>query len=567
MSNDWARSLGRLQVRLSAKGGSVRQDSILSALNVRPSDRVGATKFFRHKLRPRRAFRASSEQSHPFCFCGKLVGLALGGSVLLSGSFASADCASIFQSKSPSEQVATLAERSNSFSSSPGSMQMSMNLYSTAVPPMASDQEVRPLPSTYSIAIGRIEMGKRKNRDRTGAREGAVQSGQKSGAGSKGSAASGNPSVASSSSGQEQQPSKKKSEVALSDGLDLSYILRLASSQPAIAQALTESRFQLSKVIDLRALIERAERVNPGDAEGQSQLRMLKSLVEKGEHRIAITPPRDEAFDALREEMPNFGSVIDFIQDSIAFNRAMGQPIRLTPILLDGDPGVGKTYFVERLSEVLGTGMHKVSGTEITAPFVLSGADGTWKGAKMGEIASAVLLKGVANTVVLVDELDKVARTEQNPMRAFYNLFEEVGARRWRDEYLGVEIDASQLIFIATANDITQIPAPIQSRLHRIYVKPPTTQQKREIVDRILKKAVDRLPTGTPFEATISEDVYRAIDKLSIRGLNKYKDALIGSALRDGRARIEAKDVEKMIVKQTQDGSVKRPIGFTAKVE
>ena len=103
---------------------------------------------------------------------------------------------------------------------------------------------------------------------------------------------------------------------------------------------------------------------------------------------------------------------------------------------------------------LLGTGMGFLSMSSLTAGWVLSGASSQWKGARPGKVFETLVDGQYANPVMVVDEIDKAGGEHAyDPLGALYSLLEHDTAGRFTDEFAEVAIDASQVIWVATAND------------------------------------------------------------------------------------------------------------------
>src|SRR5206468_9581908 len=156
--------------------------------------------------------------------------------------------------------------------------------------------------------------------------------------------------------------------------------------------------------------------------------------------------------------------------------------LEITPMLLLGPPGIGKTHFARQLAELLGTGMSLVPMSSMTAGWLLSGASSQWKGAKPGKVFEALVEGQYANPVIVVDEIDKASADAQyDPLGALYGLLEHDTAESFIDEFAEVAIDASQVIWIMTANDDRCIPEPILNRMNVFQIDAPSHDQARTI--------------------------------------------------------------------------------------
>ncbi|MFX5583067.1 AAA family ATPase, partial [Acinetobacter baumannii] len=80
-------------------------------------------------------------------------------------------------------------------------------------------------------------------------------------------------------------------------------------------------------------------------------------MLEKGEQRFQVKPSGLPTMDALYDELPNFHEVLDDVRRQIALCNDSSDALEITPLLLLGPPGVGKTHFARQLAELLGTGM------------------------------------------------------------------------------------------------------------------------------------------------------------------------------------------------------------------
>jgi ATP-dependent Lon protease len=204
----------------------------------------------------------------------------------------------------------------------------------------------------------------------------------------------------------------------------------------------------------------------------------LRAVYEKmlrlGGQRFTVKPSALPEMDCLFEDLPNFTEVLEDIRKHLALCVGSNDSIELPPMLLLGEPGIGKTHFARKLAQLLGTGFGFVPMSSLTAGWVLSGASSQWKNAKPGKVFDTFLNGEYANPVIVVDELDKASSDGQyDPLGALYELLEIDTATRFVDEFVELPIDASGAVWLATANDASRVPEPLVNRLTVYEIEAP----------------------------------------------------------------------------------------------
>ena len=162
---------------------------------------------------------------------------------------------------------------------------------------------------------------------------------------------------------------------------------------------------RMRSIYRLEEVSRRLEKLPP--KEHESLRATYERMLEKGEQRFQVKPSGLPTMDALYDELPNFHEVLDDVRRQIALCNDSSDALEITPLLLLGPPGVGKTHFARQLAELLGTGMGFVSMSSLTAGWVLSGASSQWRGARAGKVFEALVDGDYANPVMVVDEIDK----------------------------------------------------------------------------------------------------------------------------------------------------------------
>src|SRR5207237_3669576 len=225
-------------------------------------------------------------------------------------------------------------------------------------------------------------------------------------------------------------------------------------------------------VYDVPGVEKALQELSPGANEALRAVyeKMLKLGGQRFTVKLSALPQMDQLFEAL----PNFTAVLEDIRKHLALCVDSNDSIELPPMLLLGATGIGKTYFARKIAQLLGTGFGFVPMSSLTAGWVLSGASSQWKNAKPGKVFDTFLNGDYANPVIVVDELDKASSDGQyDPLGALHELLEIETAMRFIDEFVELPIDASGAVWLATANDASQIPEPLLNRLTVYEIDPP----------------------------------------------------------------------------------------------
>jgi len=273
----------------------------------------------------------------------------------------------------------------------------------------------------------------------------------------------------------------------------------------------------------------------------------LKSWYERmrelGGSRFIIKPSTLAAVDDLYDASPNFTAVVDDLKKSIALAIAGHEAVQFLPILLLGEPGLGKTYFAKRLAQTLGTGFEFVSMNSLTAGWVLTGASSQWSNARPGRVAQALVEGEYANPVMVLDEVDKAGGDQRyDPMGALYALLERDTAMHFKDEFIDVDMDASHILWVATANDESSIPDPILNRMNVYAIERPDAEGSRLIALAVYREILDA--HRWPFPPEPSETVLERLAAIPPRDMKKLLLDAFGTARLAGRDALVPEDVD-----------------------
>ena len=181
-------------------------------------------------------------------------------------------------------------------------------------------------------------------------------------------------------------------------------------------------------------------------------------------------------------------------------------------ILLAGPPGVGKTSLGESVARTLGRKFVRVALGGVRDEAEIRGHRRTYVGALPGRIVRAVKEAGSMNPVVLLDEVDKVgADYRGDPAAALLEVLDPAQNHTFRDHYLELDLDLSDVLFIATANVLETIPAALLDRMELVSIDGYTEDDKVAIArDFLVPRQLERAAL-TPEEITVTEDALREL--------------------------------------------------------
>jgi ATP-dependent Lon protease len=266
-------------------------------------------------------------------------------------------------------------------------------------------------------------------------------------------------------------------------------------------------------------------------------------MLDTGAERFLTTPSSTGALDPLMDECPNFDAVVADLQRYLGLAHAGDASFNVMPILLLGDPGVGKTHFAKRLARVMQTECELISMNALSAGFVITGSSASWKGAKCGKVAERLVRGQYANPVVVLDEVEKASGSSQSdPLAALYQLLEPETSRAFRDEYIDVEIDASQIFWVLTANSTAGIPSPLLNRMAVYEVPAPTPAQAAGIAQRIYGTLLQEMKL-VRFAPQLGEAVLDKLAGVSPRDMRKTLLDGLGYAVAAGRDEVTPADL------------------------
>jgi ATP-dependent Lon protease len=219
-------------------------------------------------------------------------------------------------------------------------------------------------------------------------------------------------------------------------------------------------------------------------------------------------------------------------------------------ILLAGPPGVGKTSLGESVARAMGRKFVRVALGGIRDEAEIRGHRRTYVGALPGRIVRAVKEAGSMNPVVLLDEVDKIgADYRGDPAAALLEVLDPAQNHTFRDHYLELDLDLSDVLFVATANVIDQIPSALLDRMELVTLDGYTEDDKVAIArDFLLPRQLERAAL-TADEVSISDAALRELAANYTREAGvRQMERLLAKALRKAATKLALGEVERVDV-------------------
>lgn len=268
-------------------------------------------------------------------------------------------------------------------------------------------------------------------------------------------------------------------------------------------------------------------------------------LTASGPRRVlrTVPPGYEQIVDRWNDAFPNGGEVFDYLRGMCALAQDGDNSLRMSPLLFDGPPGVGKTLVAELIGSTFGASFVRVSMAAAETGSTLSGSDRIWSNTRIGKVFDELTSLRGANPCFLLDELDKTTGDPRfDPLGPLHDLLEPTTAKSFRDlSFPTVRLDASRVLWIATSNNVDDIPDSILNRFIVFRFHHATDSQIEAVVRSVIERAKSEDVALIPYELT--ESAVRRFCGTSPRSIGKLFRAACGRAARERRLLVDAFDI------------------------
>ena len=240
--------------------------------------------------------------------------------------------------------------------------------------------------------------------------------------------------------------------------------------------------------------------------------------------------------------------------------RKLNTEVKGQIVCLVGPPGVGKTSIAHSIANCMGRKFARMSLGGVHDEAEIRGHRRTYIGAMPGRIISAINSAKSSNPVILLDEIDKLAGDYKgDPSSALLEVLDPEQNRTFKDNYLDIPFDLSEVLFITTANDASTIPGPLYDRMDVIELPSYTRTEKFNIAKRhLLPKQLKN--NGLDGKVTMTSGaIYEIIDGYTREAGVRNLERTITSVLRKCAQKIAAGETEKISVSGTMVKSLLGP--------
>lgn len=294
--------------------------------------------------------------------------------------------------------------------------------------------------------------------------------------------------------------------------------------------------------------LQRLEKMHPDSSESSIIRSYLEWMVDlpwsaSSDEKIDL----DAALDILNEDHFDLHKVKERILEYLAVRQLKGKDMKGPILCFSGPPGVGKTSLGKSIAKSVGREFVRISLGGVKDEAEIRGHRRTYVGSMPGRLIQALKQVGTNNPVILLDEIDKLGGDYKgDPASALLEVLDPEQNCNFRDHYLNVPFDLSNVMFIATSNMLEQIPGPLRDRMEVINLSGYTQEEKVAISKKyLIPKQMKENGISTEHVEFSDEAVESVIKHFTAEAGLRNLERRIGALCRKVAMKIAKGDVAK----------------------
>lgn len=273
----------------------------------------------------------------------------------------------------------------------------------------------------------------------------------------------------------------------------------------------------------------------PSYSTSYDNLKSIINIISYLDH-VKVNEDTIKKLKLLKNDFPHFSDVIDYLCLYLNVNLRNNGILNFKPILLLSKNGIGKSSFLNKLSNIFNLYNNFINYGSITTPSEISGLTPMWRTGNVGFIAQCINNNNVYNPIIILEELDKASKNHYNGniFTPLFELLEKRSASIFYENGLSTNIDFSYVNLIATANNISEVNFGVLNRFKIFEIDEPKDIDMFNIVNSIYKDYIE-------------EDIFKDL-KINEEGIRAISNACVISKIKNIRA------ISKMIEDILIDG-------------
>lgn len=273
---------------------------------------------------------------------------------------------------------------------------------------------------------------------------------------------------------------------------------------------------------------------------------MLGRLKKKDIVKVQLINGQRSLLKNLKEEFPNYIEVIKFIDDYLAIQEKTTGEFYFPPVLLDGEPGIGKTFFLTKLAKIFNVESHIENMASVSTGARFTGTEAHWSNCNIGMLLQLMLNWKYANGIILLDEIDKVRVDNHNgpsPIISLLPILERATSDKFMDVSLDLTFDTSNFIWTASSNNTARMHPALLSRFNVFKIKNPNKEERKILTKAIYKQLLLDNSWDNYFsqdlDDNVIEKVVEELDGGSARKTRRILQEALANAASDGSRKLK----------------------------